>query len=86
MDSIDDSLVRFESQIHEADTRDFRNTQLQDVHNAAQIIERKQENSLRMCNLRRIEPLLEALGKLAAFVEQDLLDKTKICYLWVSRT
>lgn len=83
LSDIDDHWTKFEARVHDADARDFRNTKLQDVYTVAQIIEREQEQRQRMCNLRRIEPLLAALGKLAAITEEGLVDKAKIHYLWV---
>lgn len=84
LSDIDERFTRFEARIHEADARDFRNARLQDIYNAAQVIERDQEQRQCMRNLRRIEPLLETLKKLASVLEADCA-KTRIGYLWVTR-
>lgn len=81
--TIEDAFDRFEDIIQDLDARAFRVTQLQDVYQAAHVIERDREQNKRMRNLKRIEPLLQILSELAKAIASLCPDIPHVSYIWV---
>ena len=82
--TIKGAFERFESTIHTSDIRLFRSTTLQDVREAARIIERDQAERKCMRNLRRVRPLLEGLGKFAGALDALCQGTPYLSYIWVT--
>ena len=67
------------------DIADFHSTTLQDVHNAAQAIERQQSQRQSLRNLRRIQPFLQFMQHYADVLEVICQGYSPIAWVWVSK-
>ena len=81
--SIKEAFEKFERSIYSSDVRFFRSTKLQDVREAARIIERDQADRKCLRNLRRIKPLLDGLGKFEGALDTLCQGTPYLCYIWV---
>lgn len=63
----------------------FQSTELQDVWAAVQDIQTSQRKRQSAQNLRRLEPLLEALEKYAKVIEVLCNGTQYLSFIWVSR-
>lgn len=81
-DYLKEAFERFAGVIRPNDDRLFRDTTLQDVRTAAQVIERDQHQRRCQRNLRRIEPVLDALRKLGVALEPLSQGVPYLCYIW----
>lgn len=80
---IEEAFEKFESLIYSSDKRLFRSTTLQDVREAARIIDRDQAQRRCLRNLRRIQPLLQALGRFGGALDTLCQGTPYLCYIWV---
>lgn len=61
---IEDAVRTFRSTVYDSDVKEIDELSVQDVINSARTIEREREERQSLCNLRRVEFLLEKLQKL----------------------
>lgn len=80
---IDDAVKYFESHVLDADLYQLRVLSVQDVLDAARLIEREREEQDALCNLRRIEPLLSQLQGLSIVLGDSNRVVLHKSYLWV---
>lgn len=80
---VQEAFQRLEQALHPSDIRLFRSTTLKDVREAAKIISRDQAKRRCLQNLRRIEPLFEALGKFGGAIETLCQGIPYLCFIWV---
>lgn len=80
--TIAQAFWKLDGALHPDDYYLFRSTTLEDVQYAAKIIEYDQEQRRCLRNLRRIEPLFEALRTLAAALDRLRRGTPYVCYLW----
>jgi hypothetical protein len=80
--AISEAFHRFESLIYPSDARAFRSTTLQQVKDAAKIIERDQAKRRCLRNLRRIKPFFEALARFGGSIETLCQGTPFLCFIW----
>ncbi|KAJ9633047.1 hypothetical protein H2204_007437 [Knufia peltigerae] len=80
---IKEAFTNFESLVRVNDARMFKSTTLADVREAARIIERDQSQRRCLRNMRRIEPLFDALHKLGGAIETLCSGTPYLCFIWV---
>jgi hypothetical protein len=83
---IQQAFKKFELVLRPSDIRLFRSTTLKDVRDAAKIISRDQAQRRCLQNLRRMEPLFEALGKFGGAIETLCQGTPYLCFIWVLNT
>lgn len=83
---IENAFTKFKNLIHDSDALLFKSTTLADVREAARIIERDQAQRKCLRNLRRLEPLLQALGTFGGTIETLCQGTPYLCYIWVCDT
>jgi hypothetical protein len=76
------AFEKLEGALHPGDARLFRSTTLEDVRSTAKIIERDQEQRRCLRNLRRIEPLFQALGKFGTAIDVLCQGTPYLCFIW----
>src|SRR5438045_3995801 len=76
------AFEKLEGALHPSDARLFRSTTLEDMRSTAKIIERDQEQRCCLRNLRRIEPLFQALGKFGAAIDVLCQGTPYLCFIW----
>lgn len=76
------AFEKLEGALHPGDARLFRSTTLEDVKSTAKIIERDQEQRRCLRNLRRIEPLFQALGKFGTAIDVLCQGTPYLCFIW----
>lgn len=81
--NIQAAFERLEEAIHPSDVPLFRSTTLHDVMKVAKIIEHDQSRRRCLRNLRRLEPLFEALGQFSGALETLCQGTPYLCYVWV---
>ncbi|KAK6366536.1 hypothetical protein LTS17_010622 [Exophiala oligosperma] len=79
---IKEAFTKFESLVRVNDARMFKSTTLADVREAARIIERDQSQRRCLRNMRRIEPLFDALHKLGGAIETLCSGTPYLCFIW----
>ncbi|KIW10370.1 hypothetical protein PV08_11332 [Exophiala spinifera] len=79
---IKEAFTKFEALVGVNDARLFKSTILANVREAAQIIERDQSQRRCLRNMRRIEPLFDALQKLAGPMETLCSGTPYLCFIW----
>jgi len=79
-----DAFQCFEAALKPADRKVYKSTSLEDVYDAARIIERDQEDRQCMRNLRKIEPLLEALRKVGVAIDVLCQGTPYLSFIWVN--
>ncbi|OQU94466.1 NACHT domain-containing protein [Cladophialophora immunda] len=77
-----EAFTKFEALVGANDARLFRATTLADVREAARIIERDQSQRRCMRNMRRIEPLFDALHLLGGAIETLCQGTPYLCFIW----
>src|SRR5271163_293873 len=80
--AISDAFHRLEVSIYPSDARAFRSTTLQQVKDAAKIIERDQAKRRCLRNLRRIKPFFEALARFGGSLERLCQGTPFLCFIW----
>jgi hypothetical protein len=80
---IEDAFQKFEQLIRPSDDRLFKQTELEDVRQAAYIISRDQSRRKCLRNLRRIKPLFDILSKLSGPLDTLCQGTPYLCYIWV---
>ena len=81
---IEGAFKNFEALMHSSDRQLFRSTTIEQVREAARIIERDQAQRKTLRNLRRIEPLLNGLSRFSAAIDTLCQGTPFLPYLWVS--
>ena len=81
--NIQAAFESLEKAIHPSDVTLFRSTTLHDVMKAAKVIESDQSRRRCLRNLRRIQPLFEALGQFSGALEILCQGTPYLCYIWV---
>ena len=81
---IEQAFTKFEVLVGVNDARLFISTTLEDVREAARIIERDQSQRRCLRNMRRIEPLFEALQLLSGAIETLCQGTPYLCFIWVN--
>jgi len=82
---IEEAFKTFEQNIHTTDAKAYRSTTVDDVYQAARIIERDQAQRKCLRNLRRIEPLLNSLRKFGVAIDVLCQGTPYLPFLWVRR-
>lgn len=82
VETIRQAFERLKSALHPADARLFMSTTLEDVRTAAKIIERDQEQRRCLRNLRRIEPLFQALRKVGTALDVLCQGTPFLPFIW----
>ena len=80
-----DAVKAFESTIYNADGKELGSLSIQNVVDAARIIEREREDRDALCNFRRIDPLLKELQILGEVIRKLPQSSYPDHYLWVCR-
>lgn len=79
-----EAFDKLKSSVSAGDAVNFQSTSLQDVWKAARDIERLQQQRQSVRNLRRIEPLLNAIGKYSKVIEVLCNGTPYLPWIWVS--
>lgn len=82
--SIKDSFERFNATVAPSHARQFQSTAIQDVHQAAEELERLLEAKKSLRGLRRLQPLLRGLGPYAGAVEVLCNGTPYMPWIWVN--
>ena len=80
---IEGAFKRLESVVSDDDAREFHSTELKDVHNAAVEIERWQRDRKSLRSMRRVEPLLKAIGQYSGPLETLCQGTPYLPWIWV---
>ncbi|OAL28588.1 hypothetical protein AYO22_02782 [Fonsecaea multimorphosa] len=79
---VEEAFTKFEALVGANDARLFKATTLADVREAARIIERDQSQRRCLRNMRRIEPLFDALQLLGGAIETLCQGTPYLCFIW----
>ncbi|OAP57410.1 hypothetical protein AYL99_08148 [Fonsecaea erecta] len=79
---VKEAFTKFEALVGANDARLFKATTLKDVREAARIIERDQSSRRSMRNMRRIEPLFDALDLLSGAIDTLCQGTPYLCFVW----
>ena len=80
---IENAFQKLKLSINTSDAKSFSSTCLEEVYEAARIIERDQEQRRCLRNLRKIEPLLGALKKLGIAIDVLCQGTPFMSFAWV---
>lgn len=81
--TIKEAFERLKQSVTPDDARRFQATTLQDVHDAAIVVEDKIAASGSLRNLRRIKPFLTGLGRYAKVIEVMCNGTDYLPWIWV---
>jgi hypothetical protein len=81
---IESAFSRFQASISIDDARNFHSTTLEDVRKAAVEIEKEQRQRGALRNMKRIEPLLKALGVYGQALDTLCNGTPFLPWVWVS--
>lgn len=82
LETIRQAFESLHGALHPSDARLFKSTTLDDVRLAAEIIERDQSKRRCLRNLRRIEPLFQALDKFGVAIDVLCQGTPYLCFVW----
>lgn len=82
--TIEAAFKRLEQTVSHDDARDFHNTELKHVRQAALDIEKSQRERKSLRNMRRIEPLLTGIQQYAGPLETLCQGTPYLPFVWVS--
>jgi NACHT domain len=80
--AVREAFLHFQTAIYPSDARAFRSTTLEQVREAARVIERDQEKRKCLRNLRRIKPFFEALARFGGCIETLCQGTPYLCFIW----
>ena len=80
---IADAFEKLKSSVSDEDAYNFASTELKDVWSAVKDIDSKQRKRQSAQNLRRIEPLLQGIGKYTKVIEVLCNGTPYMPYVWV---